>query len=223
MGDAGRRTPAGAREEILGRIRSALRDVPSGERADDIEVVRSYRLGDDRPRPELVALFAERVGDYRAQVRRTPADGLARAIAEAASQLGLARAAVAPGVPAGWLPDTIEAVVDDGLAVAALDGIDAAITGCAAAIAETGTIVLDGGPLSGRRVLTLVPDHHICVVGADRIHGQLPEALAAVAAAVGDRGAPITFVSGPSATSDIELERVEGVHGPRKLVVLIAE
>jgi L-lactate dehydrogenase complex protein LldG len=214
---------ARAREEILGRIRSGLRDVPPGERPGDVEVQRSYRLTDDRPRAELVALFAERVGDYRARVRRTTADRLAQAVAEAAAELGLSRAAVAPGVPAQWLPDALATVADDDLGVEALDEIDAAITGCAAAIAETGTIVLDGGALSGRRALTLVPDHHICVVPADRIHGQLPEALAAIEPEVAGRGAPITLVSGPSATSDIELERVEGVHGPRKLVVLIAE
>jgi L-lactate dehydrogenase complex protein LldG len=197
--------------------------VPAAERADDLEVVRSYRLADDRPRDELVALFAERVDDYRAQVRRVAADRVAGAVAQAAAELGLARAAVAPGVPAEWLPGELETVVDHALAVAALGEIDAAITGCAAAIAETGTIVLDGGPPSGRRALTLVGDHHICVVTADRIYGQLPEALAAVAHEVSGRRAPITLVSGPSATSDIELERVEGVHGPRKLVVLIAE
>jgi L-lactate dehydrogenase complex protein LldG len=218
MGDA----RADAREVILGRVRSALRDVPAGERPGDVAVARSYRLSDDRPRTELVALFAGRVNDYRARVRRTPSERLAEAVAEAAAELGLSRAAVAPGVPAQWLPVGLQTVVDDGLDAAALDEIDAAITGCAAAIAETGTIVLDGGPLSGRRALTLVPDHHICVVSADRIFGQLPEALAAVAGDAG-RGAPITLVSGPSASSDIELERVEGVHGPRKLAVLIAE
>jgi L-lactate dehydrogenase complex protein LldG len=114
-------------------------------------------------------------------------------------------------------------VRDDGLSAAELDDIDGAVTGCAAAIAETGTIVLDGGALSGRRALTLVPDHHICVVHADQIHGQIAEALSAVAGTVTEQQAPITLVSGPSATSDIELERVEGVHGPRHLTVLIVE
>jgi len=214
---------ASAREEILGRIRAGLRDVPAAERPGDVEVQRSYRLTDDRPRAELVALFAERVGDYRARVSRVPAERLRQAVAEAAAELGLSRAAVAPGVPAQWLPEALATIADDDLGIETLDELDLAISGCAAAIAETGTIVLDGGPLSGRRALTLVPDHHVCVVPADRVHGQLPEALAAVAPEVSGRGAPITLVSGPSATSDIELERVEGVHGPRTLVVLIAE
>jgi L-lactate dehydrogenase complex protein LldG len=212
-----------AREAILGRVRSALRDVPAGERPADVPVERSYRLADDRSAAALIALLAERVSDYRAYVRRTPAGDLPVAIAAAAAELGVSRAAVAPGVPAGWLPDGIETVIDDGLDAIALDEIDAAITGCAAAIAETGTIVLDGGPLSGRRALTLVPDHHICVVAAAQVHGQLPEALAAIATEVAGRRAPITLVSGPSASSDIELERVEGVHGPRRLAVVIAE
>jgi L-lactate dehydrogenase complex protein LldG len=159
-----------ARDEILGRIRAALADVPRSERSADVPVTRDYRRADDRPHDELVTLFAQRVGDYRADE---------------------------------------------------LDRIDGALTGCAAAIAETGTIVLDGGAVSGRRALTLVPDHHICVVTAEQIHGQLADALTAVAAAVTGQQAPITLVSGPSATSDIELERVEGVHGPRHLSVLV--
>ena len=130
--------------------------------------------------------------------------------------------AVPTGLPEAWLPGGIKLVRDEGLSASELDRIDGALTGCAAAIAETGTIVLDGGRLSGRRALTLVPDHHICVVTAEQIHGQIAEGLAAVAAAVTGQHAPITLVSGPSATSDIELERVEGVHGPRHLTVLIA-
>jgi L-lactate dehydrogenase complex protein LldG len=103
---------------------------------------------------------------------------------------------------------------------ARLDAYDAALTGCALAIAETGTVVLDGGPASGRRALTLVPDHHLCVVRSDQIVATVPDAIAALAPAARE-GRPITFVSGPSATSDIELERVEGVHGPRKLDVFV--
>ncbi len=214
-------TMADARDEILGRVRAALVDVPVSERAADVPVARAYRRADERPRGDLVTLFAERVSDYRAQVQRVAAAGLPKAIVDACSGQGLQRLAVPPGLPEAWLPDGVELVRDDGLDAAELDRIDGALTGCAAAIAETGTIVLDGGALSGRRALTLVPDHHICVVRGDQVHGQIAEAFAAVGAAVTEQRAPITLVSGPSATSDIELERVEGVHGPRHLTVLI--
>ena len=212
-----------ARAQMLGRIRSALADVPASERPGDVPVAREYRRADDRSRDELVALFAQRVGDYRADVQRVPPVRLPEAIAQACSKQGLHRLAVPAGLPDAWPPAGIELVRDEGLSAAELDRIDGALTGCAAAIAETGTIVLDGGRLSGRRALTLVPDHHICVVTADQIHGQIAEALAAVATALTEQHAPITLVSGPSASSDIELERVEGVHGPRHLTVLIAE
>jgi L-lactate dehydrogenase complex protein LldG len=214
---------ADARGEILARIRSALADVPASERRSDVPLTREYRRVDGRPHDELVRLFAERVGDYRAVVRLVAAASLREAITDACRQPELRRVVVAPGVPESWLPVGPELVRDDGLSAAELDDIDGAITGCAAAIAETGTIVLDGGALSGRRALTLVPDHHICVVSAGQIHGQISEAVASLAPAVIERRAPITLVSGPSATSDIELERVEGVHGPRHLTVLIAE
>jgi L-lactate dehydrogenase complex protein LldG len=117
----------------------------------------------------------------------------------------------------------VELIEDGGLTAAELDAVDGAVSGCAAAIAETGTIVLDGSAICGRRLLTLVPDHHICVVLAAQIVELVPEAIAAVAPAVRDRGAPVTLVSGPSASSDIELSRVEGVHGPRHLLVLIVQ
>jgi L-lactate dehydrogenase complex protein LldG len=212
---------ADARTEILARIRAALVDVPASERAGEVPVARKYRRRDERPHDELVALFEQRVGDYRARVRRVPAAGLPDAITRACAEQTLQTLAVPPGLPDAWRPAGLEIVRDQGLGAAELDRVDGALTGCAAAIAETGTIVLDGGRLSGRRALTLVPDHHICVVTAEQIHGQIAEGLAAVAAAATEEHAPITLVSGPSATSDIELERVEGVHGPRHLTVLI--
>jgi L-lactate dehydrogenase complex protein LldG len=210
-----------ARDEILGRIRVALADVPRSERPGDVPVAREYRRRDERPHDELVTLFAQRVGDYRADVQPVSAVGLPEAIRHACSERGLRTLAVPTGLPDAWLPAGVELVRDAGLSAGELDRIDGALTGCAAAIAETGTIVLDGGAVSGSRALTLVPDHHICVVTAEQIHGQLAEALAAVAAAVTGQQAPITLVSGPSATSDIELERLEGVHGPRHLSVLV--
>jgi L-lactate dehydrogenase complex protein LldG len=212
---------ADARDEILGRIRAALADVPASERPGDVAVTRDYRRTDERSGDQLVALFAERVSDYHARVQRVTAAGLSAAIARACSEPRLDTLTVPPGLPEAWLPAGVKIVRDEALSAGELDHVDGALTGCAAAIAETGTIVLDGGPLSGRRALTLVPDHHICVVAAEQIHGQIAEALGAVAAAVTERHAPITLVSGPSASSDIELERVEGVHGPRHLTVLI--
>ena len=156
-------------------------------------------------------------------MRRVSAAGLRDAITQACAEQRLRTLAVPTGLPDAWPPAGVKLVRDEGLSAVELDRVDGALTGCAAAIAETGTIVLDGGALSGRRALTLVPDHHICVVRAEQIAGQIAEALAAVAAAVTEQHAPITLVSGPSASSDIELERVEGVHGPRHLTVLIVD
>ncbi len=126
-----------------------------------------------------------------------------------------------PGLPAEWRPGAVEVVEDGGLTARELDAIDGALTGCAVAIAETGTLVLDGQGVSGRRLLTLVPDNHVCVVRAEQIVETVPEGFERVAPAVREHGLPVTLVSGPSASSDIELTRVEGVHGPRNLLVLI--
>ena len=223
--------PADARAEILGRIRDALGDPrPPAER-----IPRDYSSGAaDLDGDALAALLCARIRDYAAEASRISAgddgdDGAApvgRAVAAACRRFGVGRLAVAPGVPAAWRPGAgggVEVREDDGLSVAAIDEIDAVLTGCAVAIAETGTVVLDGGPSSGRRVLSLVPDHHICVVRAAQIVASVPGAIAALAPAVRERRAPITFISGSSATSDIELERVEGVHGPRRLLVLIVD
>jgi len=212
-----------AREEILGRIRGALADVPAGERPDDVAVARAYRRRGELTGEALLARFEERVRDYHADVRRVPASEVAGTVAAAAAELGLRRLAVAPGLPAEWRPAGVELVQDTALTAAELDEIDGALTGCAAAIAETGTLVLDGQGASGRRLLTLVPDHHICVVRARQIVELVPEAVAAIAPAVAEGRVPVTLVSGPSASSDIELSRVEGVHGPRHLLVVIAE
>ncbi|HZU40511.1 MAG TPA: LUD domain-containing protein, partial [Solirubrobacteraceae bacterium] len=130
---------------------------------------------------------------------------------------------VAPALPEAWRPRGVALVDDTGLTASDLDDIDGALTGCALAIAETGTIVLDGQGSSGRRAITLIPDHHICVIEAAQVTGSVPEAVAALAEAVTRRRAPITMVSGPSASSDIELTRIEGVHGPRHLLALVVD
>ena len=212
-----------AREEILGRIRAALPDVPAGERPQDVTVIRDYLRHSDRGREEIIERFADRVRDYHAEVRRVAARDVAGAVTAACAELGLRRIVCAPGLPAEWRPARTEVVDDDdALSAHRLDAIDGAVTGCAVAIAETGTLVLDGQPRSGRRLITLVPDHHICLVAADQIVDLVPEAVTAVGPAVRERRVPITLVSGPSASSDIELSRVEGFHGPRHLFVVIA-
>jgi L-lactate dehydrogenase complex protein LldG len=194
-----------AREEMLGAIRSAL-----GPNPEAPEVPRGYR-GRAGTTPDAVALFCERVADYRAAVHRVRDDA---ALAETLGELCTGRVLRAPGVE--W-----EADADSPrLSARDLDSVDAALTGCALAIAETGTIVLDGSLLCGRRALTLVPDHHVCVVRTDQVVTNLPDAIDQLGAAA-RAGRPLTFISGPSATSDIELQRVEGVHGPRKLDVVV--
>jgi L-lactate dehydrogenase complex protein LldG len=193
-----------ARDVVLGRIRAALGPAPAVA-----EIPRGYRAA-GTVAPD-VDRFCERVADYRATVHRVGEDELAGVVAG----LCPGRTAVPAQLPCAV--DGIDVAPDDPpLTIDALDGVDTVLTGCALAVAETGTIVLDGSPRCGRRALTLVPDHHVCVVRADQVVAQVPDAIAAL-----DRTAPLTFVSGPSATSDIELERVEGVHGPRRLDVVV--
>ncbi|MQA76485.1 MAG: lactate utilization protein C, partial [Solirubrobacterales bacterium] len=136
---------------------------------------------------------------------------------------GARRIAIPPALPAAWRPPGVELIEDDGLSPAELDGLDGALTGCALAIAETGTVVLAGGPADGRRALTLVPDLHVCVVEAGQVVATVPEAVRALEPKARATASPLTFVSGPSATSDIELSRVEGVHGPRRLELVLAD
>ncbi|MFZ0040028.1 MAG: LUD domain-containing protein [Solirubrobacteraceae bacterium] len=213
---------SGAREEILERIRSALADVPAGEHPDDVPVARDYRRNGEATSQQRIELLAERVRDYHAEVRRVGSEEVAAAVSEACAAWGIDRVVVPPRLPAAWRPERLVVVEDEGLTAQELKDIDGAVTGCAAAIAQTGTLLLDGREASGRRVITLVPDHHICVVTPDQVLESVPEAVTALAPAVLEKTAPITMISGPSASSDIELSRVEGVHGPRHLLVLIA-
>ena len=202
-----------ARDDMLAGIRAALG--PAHGRP--VDVPRRYRrtlhvAGDP------AAVFAERVEDYKATVTRVPAGEVRPAVEAALAAHAVRRLAVAPGIDPAWRPadEDLQLLDDDPpLSVADLDAVDGALTGCAVGIAETGTIVLDGTPACGRRALTLVPDLHLCVVRTDQVVGSVPEAVHAL-----DPRRPLTFISGPSATSDIELDRVEGVHGPRTLVVL---
>jgi L-lactate dehydrogenase complex protein LldG len=209
---------AAAREEILTRIRTALASAPARTVA---EVPRGYARS--RPRPDLIEHFIERVADYGAAVVRLAPPEVPAAIAAACERYG-ARTLVTPAdAPADWTAalDGVEVRRDDAaqqLSTAELDQIDATLSGSAVAIAETGTIVLDSGERQGRRALTLVPDVFVCVVRTDQVVDDVPSAVGRLSP---DR--PLTWISGPSATSDIELERVPGVHGPRILHVLLVE
>lgn len=202
-----------ARQEVLDRIRTA--NQAAGIGAAEPDVPRDYDHSGEHPAgaPELLELLRDRLVDYRATVLDTSADGVPTAIRTALAGVDLP-VLVPPSLPAGWVPD---GVVDDGtLTTLALDRHGAVVTACAAACAVTGTIVLDGSPDQGRRALTLVPDVHVCVVRAAQVVQTVPEMLAVL-----EPTRPITFISGPSATSDIELQRVEGVHGPRTLIVVL--
>ncbi|MFL5710506.1 MAG: lactate utilization protein C [Chloroflexota bacterium] len=201
-----------ARAVVLGRIRDALVDRPAS-----VPIPRDYEIGLGAGE-DVVALFSERVSDYRATVHAATTASLPGVVATVLAGHAARRIAVPVGIPDTWLRgvDVVAVGDDPPLTWDELDSIDGVITGCAVAIAETGTIVLDAGPDQGRRALSLLPDLHVCVVSDERIVGSVPEALARL-----DPTRPLTWISGPSATSDIELQRVEGVHGPRRLDVII--
>lgn len=210
-----------ARAEILRRIRVALRDVPEDETPEGVPVPRDYLENDAAPHEEQVERFLERVAEYRAIVRRVTPGDLAAAIAESCAARGVRSLVVPADLPEGWPPIGVRLLRDPGLANEAIEAGDGVLTAAAIGIAQTGTIVLDGGPGQGRRALTLLPDYHLCVIRDDQIVGLVPEAVARLHEAARTPGHPITWISGPSATSDIELNRVEGVHGPRTLEVLV--
>ena len=207
-----------ARDEILTRVRRALAAVPETERPDDVPVPRGYL---EREPDGTLERFVDRVADYGAGVHVVSVSELASAVAAAFRAHGVRRIVVPADVPTAWLPGDVHAVPDTGLDPHEIDAIEGVLTGCALAIAETGTLVLDAGPRQGRRTLTLVPDVHVCVVEADQVVDGVPTAMRRLADGMRSTGRPLTFVSGPSATSDIELSRVEGVHGPRRLELIV--
>jgi L-lactate dehydrogenase complex protein LldG len=199
-----------ARDEILARVRNAL-----GIERGDPEVARAYRRDAEADSGVLLQRLAERLREYKATVYECSTgelpDRLRRALADSR------RIVAAPGLPATWVPEG--AAIDDGLlSPVELDAHDTVLTVCAAACADTGTIALDASPGQGRRVISLIPDRHVCVVLADRVVATVPQLLARL-----DPSRPLTLISGPSATSDIELKRVEGVHGPRTLVAILVQ
>ncbi|HBX81062.1 MAG: lactate utilization protein C [Propionibacteriaceae bacterium] len=208
-----------ARDEILARIRASLADVPAD---DETDVPWAY--GQPRRTDDLLDLFEERVRDYGATVQRVTGH-LGATVVEAL----LAHGVTSVVLPAGLDPAVVDAIAQAGIVIrgdtpalsrATLDETDAVVTTCAVAGAVTGTIVLDHGPGQGRRALSLVPDVHVCLVAADQVVSDVPEMVARMVPAT-RAGRPITWISGGSATSDIELSRVEGVHGPRTLHVLL--
>ena len=210
-----------AREELLARIAAAHRVAPPPDlRYEDI--AREYRTTSDSSAEALTELLIDRLVDYRALVRQCRVDDLGATIAHALEERGAHTVVVPAGLDPAWTANLSANVRADEpsnvdqLSVSELDAVDGVITSCAVAIAETGTLILDGSTGQGRRVLTLIPDYHLCVVFADQIVPDVPQALGRLTAT-----RPLTMISGPSATSDIELNRVEGVHGPRTLEVII--
>ncbi|MFJ2416010.1 LutC/YkgG family protein [Streptomyces brevispora] len=203
-----------ARETVLGRVRDALALAP----ATDTPVPRAYRTGRTLPDAERLALFTDRLVDYKAQVHPCTADRTAEVVAAVLRDRGARRIGVPAGLDPRWLTAYDGEVRQDSADIPAprLDALDGVVTASAVGCAETGTIFLDGSPDQGRRALSLVPDLHVCVIDLSTVQVGVPEAVARL---VPER--PTTLISGPSATSDIELERVEGVHGPRTLAVVI--
>ena len=200
-----------ARDDVLARVRQAL-----GQSRATVEVPRAYRSAGDLDTAAILELFVDRLVDYKAAVRRTDEAGLLATLAEALLARGVENLVVPSGLASWQVP--VRTVVDESLTAAELDRTDGVLTCAAVAVAETGTIVLDASPDQGRRAITLVPDYHLCVVRADQVVQTVPEAIARL-----DPTRPLTWISGPSATSDIELQRVEGVHGPRTLEVVLVE
>jgi len=206
-----------ARAQILARVRRALADVPNDE-ADHVS--RDYlREHGERTQDQAIDLLAENLADYRAQVYRSDEAGLPALIARLLGERESRSVLIPAGLPSEWIAEAgVELVSESGeFTHGDLDRVSSVVTACSVAIAETGTIVLDGGPGQGRRRSTLIPDHHICVVRVpEQVVASVPQSLERL-----DPTRPLTWISGPSATSDIELDRVEGVHGPRRLDVVL--
>jgi L-lactate dehydrogenase complex protein LldG len=213
------RDPQGsARAAILAGIRQALGERAATADAEYRQIPREYSLEGDLDERQRVELFADRLRHYDVQVFRCDRGALARTIAEAAAARGRTSLLVPDGVPPEWLTPAIQWIEDSALTHAELDRSPGVLTACSVAIAQTGTIVLSHTPAEGRRALTLVPDYHLCVVRTDQIVQTVPEAFRRLEAA---EAGLVTTISGPSATADIEMTRIRGVHGPRTLDVII--
>jgi L-lactate dehydrogenase complex protein LldG len=214
----GRGAVSEAREDVLGRIRGAIGQPASGRGQDYETVPRLYRQAGTLDLEARLELFRSRIEHYECGCFRCTRDQLPDAIGRALTARGKRRLILPAGLPAEWLPAAFEFVRDAGLSYAELDGCDGAITGCTIAIAQTGSIVLCHDELEGRRALTLIPDYHLCVIRAEQVVETVPEGLRHPRVA---GSALVTTISGPSATADIEMTRIKGVHGPRTLDVVL--
>ena len=211
--------PSGAKDEILNRIRQSVAGSPEAERRNEWTAIqRSFRRTGSLTFEQRIALFCDRLLDYGAGVHESSPEQLRTVISHVLAQRGKQTIIVPPAWPEERMPLGIQAIRDEGLSLDALDRSEGIITACTVAIAMTGTIVLQGGPLEGRRALSLIPDYHLCLVQADQIVELVPEAIERLSPV---STAPLTLISGPSATADIEMMRVQGVHGPRTLDVVI--
>ena len=209
-----------AKTEILAKIRRAVGPQPADRAVDYAAIPRRYRQSGGLGRAALLDLLEQRLRDYGAGVYRASRAEMPAAIAQAGAARGKSRLLIPAPLPPEWLPDSVEFLPADSAGYDVLDQSQGALTGCAAAIAATGSIVLRHSAAEGRRALTLVPDYHLCIVFADDVVETVPEALRLMHAA----GAGLlTTIAGPSATADIEMTRIQGVHGPRTLDVVLVE
>ncbi len=204
-----------AKEEILGRIQRATGG-SSGEREMEYAAIQRDYIQDGAA--DRIEMFVDRLQDYGCGVYRCSNDGIGNTITSVLRVRGRRRLLVPTGLPSDWLPGGFEFVRDDSLPYHVLDSVEGVLTGCALAIGVTGTIVLRHSPEEGRRATTLIPDYHLCVVFEEQVFGTVPEGIHVMS---GFKASPITTISGPSATSDIEMTRINGVHGPRTLDVVL--
>ena len=210
----------GSKEEILRRIRAA-NGVPSTDKTARSRweaIPRRYKRSGTQPLHRVLELLEDRLRDYDAMVFHCEGQYLASCVAQRLTERSKRRIVVPVGVPVEWLPEGFEFVVDEKLAATDLDMVEGVLTGASIAIAETGTVVLQNVPGQGRRAISLVPDYHLCVVCADDVVETVPEAFKRLQ---NTAGLATTFISGPSATADIEMTRIKGVHGPRVLDVIL--